>query len=78
MRKLFIMIAFFILALMSVKITLTNKKGNDVNTTVFPAIGVGTIIAAVISYVTNHSILWAIVHGFLAWIYILYFIITRQ
>lgn len=78
MKKLFAIIGFFVLALMSVKITITNKKGDNVNTTVFPAVGVGTIIAAVISYFTNQSILWAIVHGFLAWIYILYYVITRQ
>jgi hypothetical protein len=26
-----------------------------------------------ISYTTNHSILWAIVHGIFSWIYVVYF-----
>jgi hypothetical protein len=77
MKKILAIMGFFILALMSVKVTLTNKKNDQVQTYVFPAVGVGTIIAAVISYVTNQSILWAILHGFLAWIYIIYYVITR-
>jgi hypothetical protein len=26
-----------------------------------------------ISYTTNHSILWAIIHGILSWLYVIYF-----
>lgn len=38
-------------------------------------IGFGTILAMIISYVKWHSIGWAIVHGALNWIYVIYFII---
>jgi hypothetical protein len=32
-------------------------------------------LAMAISYNTNHSILWAIVHGIFSWIYVLYFVL---
>lgn len=38
-------------------------------------IGLGSIIAVVISWSVNHSVLWAIIHGFLGWIYIIYYLI---
>jgi hypothetical protein len=33
----------------------------------------GSALAMAISYTTNHSILWAIVHGIFSWIYVVYF-----
>jgi hypothetical protein len=33
----------------------------------------GSALAMAISYNTNHSILWAIVHGIFSWIYVAYF-----
>jgi hypothetical protein len=36
-------------------------------------IGFGTALAIAISYSTNKSILWAIVHGLLSWVYVIYF-----
>jgi hypothetical protein len=32
----------------------------------------GCALAIAISYVHNHSILWAIIHGILSWIYVIY------
>lgn len=37
-----------------------------------PGVGLGTIIAVVISWHRNKSILWAIIHGLLGWLYIIY------
>jgi hypothetical protein len=36
-------------------------------------IGFGTALAITISWSVNKSILWAIVHGFLSWIYVIYY-----
>lgn len=36
-------------------------------------ISVGIAIAATISWSVNHSIPWAILHGFLNWIYVIYY-----
>ena len=33
----------------------------------------GSALAMAISYNTNHSILWAIVHGIFSWLYVVYF-----
>lgn len=41
-------------------------------------IGLGTAIAVVLSWHRNKSILYAIVHGILSWIYIIYFALTRN
>jgi hypothetical protein len=38
-------------------------------------ISFGTALAITISYSTNHSVLWAIFHGFLSWIYVIYHVI---
>lgn len=39
-------------------------------------IGFGCALAMVISYVNWHHIGWAIFHGILSWIYVLYYVIT--
>ncbi|MCG2612422.1 hypothetical protein LZZ90_12980 [Flavobacterium sp. SM15] len=41
-------------------------------------IGMGTVLAIVISWSRNNSVLWAFLHGILSWIYVIYFIITRE
>ena len=38
-------------------------------------IGFGSALAITISWSTNHSILWAILHGFLSWLYVIYYAI---
>lgn len=38
-------------------------------------IGLGSIIAVVLSWTTWHSILWAILHGFFSWGYVVYWVI---
>jgi len=37
----------------------------------------GSALAIAISYTTNHSILWAIIHGILSWLYVIYFALFR-
>jgi len=40
-------------------------------------ISFGTALAIAISYVNNHSILWAIIHGFFSWLYVIYFALAK-
>lgn len=35
--------------------------------------GIGTSVAVVLSWSINHSIGWAIVHGFFGWFYLFYY-----
>jgi hypothetical protein len=40
-------------------------------------ISFGTALAIAISYTTNHSILWAIIHGIFSWLYVIYFALFK-
>ncbi len=41
-------------------------------------IGLGSVIAVVTSWDRNKSILWALIHGILGWLYVIYFAFTRS
>jgi hypothetical protein len=41
-------------------------------------IGFGSALAITISWSANKSILWAIIHGFLSWVYVVYYALTRR
>lgn len=43
-----------------------------------PGVGLGTIIAVAISWTRNKSILWAIIHGLLGWLYVIYALIVGK
>ncbi|MEJ0083769.1 MAG: hypothetical protein WDM78_23105 [Puia sp.] len=53
-------------------------SGYAVPVYVGPGIGLGTIIAVVVSWSRNKSILWAIIHGFLGWIYVIYALLVPR
>lgn len=40
-------------------------------------ISFGSALALAISWNVNQSILWAILHGLLSWIYVIYYALTR-
>jgi ABC-type Fe3+-siderophore transport system permease subunit len=37
----------------------------------------GSALAMAVSYTNNHSIIWAIIHGILSWLYVIYFAIVH-
>ncbi len=41
-------------------------------------IGLGSVIAVVTSWDRNKSIFWALIHGVLGWLYVIYFAFTRS
>lgn len=45
---------------------------------VVPGVGLGTIIAVVVSWSRNKSILWAIIHGILGWLYVIYALLVPK
>ena len=45
---------------------------------IYPGVGLGTIIAVVLSWNRNQSILWAIIHGILGWLYVIYVLIVGK
>lgn len=40
-------------------------------------ITMGTALAMTISWSVNKSILWAIIHGFFSWFYVIYYALLR-
>ena len=40
-------------------------------------IGLGSALAVAVSWSINKSLVWAIIHGVLGWIYVLYYAATR-
>ena len=48
------------------------QKGTIVKKTVKTGVSFGSALAMVISYTAWHSIGWAILHGLLSWVYVLY------
>ena len=41
------------------------------------AVSMGSALAIAISWSQHQSIVWAIVHGFLSWLYVIWYAITR-
>jgi len=41
-------------------------------------IGLGSVIAILCSWERNRSIMWAIIAAFLSWLYVGYYVLTRQ
>ncbi len=38
-------------------------------------IGLGSVIAVIVSWTTNQSIMWAVIHGLLGWFYVGYYVL---
>jgi hypothetical protein len=52
--------------------------GKHSGTAARAGIGFGTALAIAISWSANKSILWAIIHGLLSWVYVIYYVIRYQ
>lgn len=52
-----------------------DQKNSAVGKTVRTGITFGSALAMVISYTSWHSVVWAIVHGLLSWVYVIYFVL---
>jgi hypothetical protein len=42
------------------------------------AVGFGSALALVMSWSANHAIGWALIHGLLGWIYVIYYLIVHK
>ncbi len=52
-----------------------NDKNKNIKKTVKTGITFGSALAMVISYTNWRSIIWAIIHGLMSWIYVIYYAI---
>jgi hypothetical protein len=48
------------------------------NTAISGGIGLGSVLAVVVSWERNRSVLFAFLHGIFSWLYVLYFVLTRK
>ena len=67
------------IALLSYKVEQLEKNKNvrvETNKTVNTGVSLGCVLAAIISYAHWQSIGWAILHGILGWIYVIYYLIV--
>jgi hypothetical protein len=78
MLNLKIFTMFITLLMLGSCVTTTTGGGYMHPVYIGPGIGLGTIIAVVVSWNRNKSILWAIIHGFLGWLYIIYVLIVGK
>ncbi len=51
------------------------EKSSTSKTVIKSGITFGTCLAMVISYTNWHSVFWAVIHGLLSWVYVIYFIL---
>ncbi|MES2310626.1 MAG: hypothetical protein V4507_17365 [Verrucomicrobiota bacterium] len=48
------------------------------NQVIETGVSFGSVLAIVTSWSRNQSILWAILHGFFSWFYVIFFALTRR
>ena len=58
----------------------SQQNGNDgiTNTAIRSGIGLGSVLAVVVSWERNKSVLLAFLHGIFSWFYVIYFVLTRK
>jgi hypothetical protein len=56
-----------------------NSENSEIrNTAISSGIGLGSVLAVVVSWERNKSVLLAFLHGIFSWFYVLYFVLTRK
>ena len=51
------------------------NNNSSVKKTIKSGITFGSALAMVISYTAWHSVFWAIVHGLMSWVYVIYYLL---
>lgn len=54
------------------------SKREDGNGAISTGVKLGAVLAIVMSWTANQSILWALLHGVLGWIYVVYYLLFRD
>ena len=72
-----ISVLIILLALTALPVFAHTPLAINFNSSAAGGIGLGSVIAIIASWSRNQSVLWAILHAFLGWIYVIYFVITR-
>jgi len=67
----------FLLSFLIVSIAIGQGSTSTTAYSVGSGISIGAVVAIVASWSRNKSILWAIIHAFFGWFYVIYYVITR-
>ena len=54
------------------------KRKVDVKIGAGATIGFGSVLAVTLSWTANHAIAWALIHGLLGWIYVIYYLVKHE
>jgi hypothetical protein len=73
-KQTFVLILVFLFA----TVTLQASDGNFDKSILKDGVSLGSVIAVVISWERNKSILLAIFHAILSWVYVIYAALTRE
>lgn len=76
--KLFFTITACLIFLCPALAEVTYYNQNATQTLINNGIGLGAVIAVVTSWSRNRSVAWAILHGIIGWLYVIYFVLTRE
>lgn len=76
MRKIKLTLVFILLFSLD---CFSQQAGNDgiKSTVIRSGIGLGSVLAVVVSWERNKSVLLAFIHGIFSWLYVFYFLLTR-
>jgi len=47
------------------------------NSVVYAGMSMGSTLAMILSWATNKSVLWCILHGICSWLYVIYYLIIN-
>ena len=72
MKKL--LLTTLMILLVSTELFAHSKTNGYIKT----GVGLGSIIAVVVSWERNKSVLFSVIHGIFGWLYVLYFVLTRK
>lgn len=70
---------FFLLFIFSIQAFSQETEASSITRTVVSSgVGLGSVLAVVTSWERNKSVLLAFIHGIFSWLYVIYFVLTRQ
>jgi hypothetical protein len=74
-----IKLTVFFLLIFSLECFSQDSGNNGIrNTAITSGIGLGSVLAVVVSWERNKSVLLAFLHGIFSWLYVLHFVLTRK
>jgi hypothetical protein len=72
------LLLLFLLVAGATATVLAQASGGITNQTIIQnGVGLGAVIAVVTSWSRNQSVLWAMLHGLMSWIYVIHLVLTR-